>query len=80
MDRGAWWPTVHGVAKSQISTAQHSRDYNIVSSGLNYANTFTQNNRINFHYLLRLYKYGTGRPLHVGQRPEQELNCTHWIY
>ena len=31
------------------STAQHSTDYNIVSSGLNYAHTFIQNNRMNFH-------------------------------
>ena len=29
---------------------------------------------------IRLYKYGMERSLHVGQRPEQELNCAHWIY
>ena len=29
---------------------------------------------------IRLYKYGMERPLYVGQRPEEELNCAHWIY
>ena len=37
MDRGAWWPTVHRVAKSQtrlkqLSTAQHSMHLNVYSS------------------------------------------------
>ena len=34
MDRGAWWPTVHGVAKSQIQlsnnfTFTHKRETNV---------------------------------------------------
>ena len=35
---------------------------------------------MNFFSFISLYRYGMERPLHVGQRPEQELNCTHWVY
>ena len=43
------WGCKESDTTQQLSTAQHSTDYNIVSSGLNYTNTFIQNNRMNFH-------------------------------
>ena len=30
MDRGAWWATVHGVAKSQTRLKQHSTEYILI--------------------------------------------------
>ena len=36
MDRGAWWATVHGVAKSQLMTEQLKK-----KGGSNPANTLT---------------------------------------
>ena len=52
MDRGAWWATVHNVAKSQTQLSMHTRAYTQPYTGCNYSTFMTKDALMNYIFFL----------------------------